>query len=162
VINKAGRASCIGNHLLTVGCESTGCVRACTCLANVVWRRARNDNFGTLGDQLLGCQGQIGDIGLHRDTCNRNASLTARTIAVGATVVCGGERSTIVVSKLDDDPVARYNFVGDGRESGLIVIRPSGTAGYGIVLDGNTGEGVWEVYTPTWQNQLYRTGDVSE
>lgn len=79
------------------------------------------------------------------------AGLCSIAEAVGAAVVGGSQRSAVVVSKLDDDPVAGLDEASNGIETSLAGVRASAASANGTVVDyGLAGrEGVLEVRAPS-------------
>ncbi len=89
MIEEASVSANIRNDVLAVGGESGSGIRACSGLANVVWRGGCDDDFCALGYDGFGGVGEVCDVGLNDDAGGCGTGLGAGTDAVATTVISG-------------------------------------------------------------------------
>lgn len=112
----------ISRRRFSVSHESRLGVNKRASFPEVVRSLGGDDHIGTLGYVLLRSRLDIGAKGENR-LCNpvigSAAGFTSRARTVGTSIVTTAQRTTVVVSELNDDPVSRLHNVCDSVESAL-------------------------------------------
>ena len=152
--------TCRCRRILTILDETVGRVREGAGLPGVVGSGGRDDDAGAFGFEHLGCVDEVGFVredGLgdtaefHQHSPHTSSesmrvhSLISRLtsggivvvhrITIGAPVICRRQTPAIIVPKLNDDIIARFERAGDGVEAAFARVAACGAARDGLVVD---------------------------